>query len=436
MSYSILVIDDEPDNFEVIEALLASTGYTLHYANRGRDALANLEKYDPDAILLDVMMPDLDGIQVCRRIKTMAQWQAVPIIMVTALASIADLSRCIEAGADDFVSKPINGVELRARIKSMLRIKKQHDKIESLSRLQRNNIHFLENSLNELRLDLAVSFPTELNAPVNDILDNIFLLQQNFHQLEESEIEETLESINRSTIKLDKLSQSFLFYLQLALPTKSTRKQDPCAARSIEQIAKQKIAQIHPLTKLTLSIEDTQLAVTSQHLEYIINQLLESTLNIDDLEASINIYAHVIDGMFHFYVDNQEFEPDRTVNLELSKLIKFDGESTSESEIGIGLKIVKKIVEVYDGIFLMTISKSQSDRLLTRSFAEQLALSRAVGILPGETAKLRPQSETTIYITLPLAHSISSELPSSDFFDGFESSGMLNGKLAKAEFSY
>jgi two-component system, sensor histidine kinase and response regulator len=436
MSYSILVIDDEPDNFEVIEALLASTGYTLHYANRGRDAIANLEKYDPDAILLDVMMPDLDGIQVCRRIKTMAQWQAVPIIMVTALASIADLSRCIEAGADDFVSKPINGVELRARIKSMLRIKKQHDKIESLSRLQRNNIHFLENSLNELRLDLAVSFPNELNAPLNDILDNIFLLQQNFHQLEGAEIEETLESINRSTIKLDKLSQSFLFYLQLALPTKSARKQEPCAARSIEQIAKRKIAQVYPLTKLTLNIEDAELAVTSKHLEYIINQLLESTLNIDDLEASINIHAHVMDGMFHFYVDNQEFEPDRTVNLELSKLIKFDGESTSGSEIGIGLKIVKKIIEVYDGLFLMTISKSQSDRLLTRSFAERLALSRAAGILPEETAKLRQQSETTIYITLPLARSISSELQSGDFFDGFESSGLLSGKLAKAEFSY
>jgi two-component system, sensor histidine kinase and response regulator len=426
MSFSILVIDDEPDNFEVIEALLTDTGYTLHYANRGRDAIANLEKYDPDAILLDVMMPDLDGIQVCKRIKTMPQWQAVPIIMVTALGSIADLSRCIEAGADDFVSKPVNGVELRARLKSMLRIKKQHDKIESLSRLQRNNIHFLENSLNELRLDLAVSFPNELNAPLNDILDNIFLLQQNFNQLETGEIEETLAAINRSTLKLDKLSQSFLFYLQLALPTKHSRKYEPCdAKRSIEQIAKRKIAQVHPLTNLAVKIEDAELAVTPKHLEYIINQLLECTLNIDDLRAAVNIYGHVSEGMFHLYVDNQELNPDRSVNLELSKLIQFDRESNSSLELGIGLKIVKKIVEIYDGLFLMMISSSQSERLLARSFTERLALSRAVGMLPAEAESMRQRSETTIYITLPLARSIGADLESGNLLDDVEPSGFI-----------
>jgi two-component system, sensor histidine kinase and response regulator len=436
MSYSILVIDDEPDNFEVIEALLADTGYTLHYANRGRDAIANLEKYDPDTILLDVMMPDLDGIQVCRRIKAMQQWNAVPIIMVTALASITDLSRCIEAGADDFVSKPINGVELRARIKSMLRIKKQHDRIKSLSRLQRNNIHFLENSLNELLLDLAVSFPNELNSPLQDILDNIFLLKQNFDRLEASEIEETLESINRSTLKLDKLSQSFLFYLQLALPMKKCSKPEPCDARgSIEKIAKLKIAQVHPSAKLTVNIEAAELAVASDYLEYIVNQLLESILDIDDLEATINIYGHVIDDVFHLCVDNQEFEPDRTFNLELSKLIQFDCESNSDAELGIGLKIVKKIVEIYDGLFLMTITKSSSERLLARSFSERLALSRVAGKLPAETELMRQRAETTIYITLPLALSTSSDL-SGDLFNDVEASGFMGRSLAPAEFSH
>jgi two-component system, sensor histidine kinase and response regulator len=433
MSYSILIIDDEPDNFEVIEALLANTGYTLHYANRGRDAIANLEQYDPDAILLDVMMPDLDGIQVCKRIKAMRQWHAVPIIMVTALASIADLSRCIEAGADDFVSKPINGVELRARIKSMLRIKKQHDKIESLSKLQRNNIHFLENSLSELRLDLAVSFPNELNAPLYDMLDNIFLLRQNFDQLEKSEIEETLESINRSTLKLDKLSQSFLFYLQLALPNRNSRTRESCdAKRSIEQISKQKIAQYHPATTLSVDIESAELAVTTKHLEYIVDQLLESTLNVKDLEASITIYGHVMDGVFHLYIDNQEVDPDRTINIELSQMIEFDGKLNSDAELGIGLKIVKKIVEIYDGLFLMKIDKSQSERLLPQGFAERLALSRAAGKSPEEMESMRQRSETNIYITLPLARSNSSDLLSGNLVADVESSGFIGRTMVES----
>ena len=158
-SYSVLVVDDEPDNFDVIEALLPSDTYQLHYANCGKDAIASLDKFDPDLILLDVMMPDLDGIEVCQQIKLMSKWHAVPIIMVTALSGKEDLARCLAAGADDFINKPVHSLELLARVKSMLRIKRQHDRIKSFSKLQRNNIHTLSNNLNEIKLVLAVGFP-------------------------------------------------------------------------------------------------------------------------------------------------------------------------------------------------------------------------------------------------------------------------------------
>ena len=102
-SYSILIVDDEPDNFDVIEALLPSESYQLHYASCGEDAIAALDKFAPDVILLDVMMPNMDGFEVCRRIKLMSEWQGVPIVMVTALSGKDDLARCLAAGADDFV---------------------------------------------------------------------------------------------------------------------------------------------------------------------------------------------------------------------------------------------------------------------------------------------------------------------------------------------
>ncbi len=151
---SILIIDDEPDNFDVIEALLATQGYELHYAAGGETAIASLHTFHPDVILLDVMMPDIDGIEVCRRIKAMPEWQAVPVIMVTALSSKDDLARCLQAGAEDFVSKPVNGVELRARLQSMLRIKQQYDQLQaSLQRqaaLEAEKIELLENRNSEL----------------------------------------------------------------------------------------------------------------------------------------------------------------------------------------------------------------------------------------------------------------------------------------------
>ncbi|HEY9616466.1 MAG TPA: hybrid sensor histidine kinase/response regulator, partial [Microcoleaceae cyanobacterium] len=144
---SVLVIDDEPDNFDVIETLLHDNGYQIHYAPNGQRAINCLPSFQPDVILLDVMMPDIDGIQVCRQIKADPQWQSVPIIMVTALTAKEDLARCLAAGADDFISKPVNGVELRARVHSMLRIKRQYDNVQTLLGLREDMVNMLVHDL-------------------------------------------------------------------------------------------------------------------------------------------------------------------------------------------------------------------------------------------------------------------------------------------------
>jgi DNA-binding response OmpR family regulator len=166
---SVLVIDDEPDNFDVIDTFLSNQDYHLYYAADGQEAIASIDTYNPDLILLDVMMPVMDGIEVCRQIKAISKWQVVPIIMVTALSSKSDLANCLSAGADDFISKPVNAVELRARVHSMLRIKQQYDNIQTLSRIQENTINVLEGTLNELRGNLASSLSHELNTPLNGI---------------------------------------------------------------------------------------------------------------------------------------------------------------------------------------------------------------------------------------------------------------------------
>jgi len=127
---SVLIIDDEADNFDVIETLLSDQDYQLHYAASGQDAIAYLDTFQPDLILLDVMMPVMDGIEVCKLIKTLPKWQEVPIIMVTALNTKEDLAKCLNAGANDFISKPLSSLEFRARVQSMLRIKEQHDRLE------------------------------------------------------------------------------------------------------------------------------------------------------------------------------------------------------------------------------------------------------------------------------------------------------------------
>ena len=133
---SILIVDDESRNFDVIEALLNEYDYDLNYASSGQEALESLEILEIDLILLDVMMPEMDGIEVCEHIKSIPKYRPIPIIMVTALTAKEDLAQCLNAGADDFISKPINALELRARVQSMLRMKQQYDALQiSLDRL-------------------------------------------------------------------------------------------------------------------------------------------------------------------------------------------------------------------------------------------------------------------------------------------------------------
>ena len=158
--YSLLIVDDEPDNFDVIETILSNEDYQLYYAASGQEAIAFLDTYNPDLILLDVMMPVMDGIEVCRQIKAIPKWQAIPIIIVTALRAKSDLARCLNTGADDFISKPVNAIELRARIHSMLRIKQQYDDLQTLLKLREDMVkmvvHDLRNPLFSILLGLEV----------------------------------------------------------------------------------------------------------------------------------------------------------------------------------------------------------------------------------------------------------------------------------------
>jgi diguanylate cyclase (GGDEF)-like protein len=120
----ILVVDDHEDNVEVLRARLEARGYDVQGANSGQEALDKVAEWTPDLILLDVMMPDMDGLEVVQRLKADHKLPFIPVIMQTALDSTERMVAGLEAGADDYVTKPINFAELEARVRSLLRIKK------------------------------------------------------------------------------------------------------------------------------------------------------------------------------------------------------------------------------------------------------------------------------------------------------------------------
>jgi len=134
----ILIVDDREQNVRVLESMLAPQGYEVILAYGGMEALERVAEERPDLILLDVLMPDMDGFTVTRALRAAPGGQALPILMVTALHEVQDKVRGFEAGADDFLSKPFNSIELLARVRSLLRIKRLHDELEEKNALLEN----------------------------------------------------------------------------------------------------------------------------------------------------------------------------------------------------------------------------------------------------------------------------------------------------------
>src|SRR5690348_5053019 len=120
MKNRILVVDDTPANIQALAAILKEQGYQISVATNGKQALDAMAKVQPDLILLDVMMPEMDGFETCRRLKASEQWQQIPIIFLTAKTDTTDIVQGYELGAMDYVAKPFNAHELLARVSTHL----------------------------------------------------------------------------------------------------------------------------------------------------------------------------------------------------------------------------------------------------------------------------------------------------------------------------
>lgn len=130
--HRILIADDNQPNCELLEAYLDSVECVIEFAEDGQQTLDKVASFNPDLILLDVMMPKFSGFEVCQKIKSDAATQKIMILMVTALNELGDIERAIEAGTDDFLSKPVNRAGLLKRVQNMLQLKGMSDENERL----------------------------------------------------------------------------------------------------------------------------------------------------------------------------------------------------------------------------------------------------------------------------------------------------------------
>src|SRR5207247_7159051 len=207
---SVLVVDDDQRNVRLMESILRSSGYQVLKAYNGEDALQVVENDSPDLLLLDVMMPKMSGFELCQRLKGRYQTRLLPIIMVTALNALEDKVQALEYGADDFLSKPINKVELLAKVRSVLRVKGLQDELErKKSEIEAANLELVRmQGFKESMMQMVVH---DLKNPLASIMGNIQLIQmQNVEMMSPTRLKELLQRTQESARQLMRMILNIL----------------------------------------------------------------------------------------------------------------------------------------------------------------------------------------------------------------------------------
>jgi two-component system sensor histidine kinase/response regulator len=215
----ILIVDDEPFNVELMEGFLSLTYDTIPAYN-GEEALEKVKSEDPDLILLDVMMPGLNGFEVSSIIKSDRKTQFIPILMVTALAQPKDMEHGIEAGADDFLTKPVKKHEILARVRSLLRIKHMHDELHESENRYRELSEKLEirvkertaelEAMNQELEALTYSVAHDLRGPLRHMSGYAMIIKSKYKDILPQNAQEYLDKIQKSSIEMGMINDELI----------------------------------------------------------------------------------------------------------------------------------------------------------------------------------------------------------------------------------
>ena len=200
--HKILIVEDKQENMDLLVYFLHPQGYEIISVYDGLSALQKVEEEHPDIILLDIMLPKMDGYEVCGRLKKDPETKFIPIIMLTALKELKDKVRALEVGADDFLSKPFENIELLARVKSLLRLKEYHDELQS------KNLELAEKNESLMRMD---RFKEDLtNLIIHDMKNPLFVIQGNLQMMSMSMENVPPEILKKYAQRIERSSQQLL----------------------------------------------------------------------------------------------------------------------------------------------------------------------------------------------------------------------------------
>ncbi len=329
----ILVVDDLPDNLALIEAILSSEGYLVEIASSGKAALEQVRQEPPHLILLDVMMPEMDGIETTRRLKSYADLPFIPILLLTA-STRGNVVEGLDAGADEFIRKPIDQDELLARVRALLRLKHSVDERDLIA-CQRED--FVSRLTHDLRTPLVAA----------DRMSTL-ILQEELGKVEPS-LQEALTTLQHSNQHLLTMTNSLLEVYRYEAGKKTLHYEDIDGESLFQDIQREfsPLAQVKNI-QFTVNIAPKNSIYADRiELRRIIQNLLGNALKFTDLEGKITLESLDIDGGIEFSVTDTGCG---IASEEQPYLFnRFTQGKHFRGGTGLGLHHAKQIVEAHGG---------------------------------------------------------------------------------------
>lgn len=346
---SILIVDDHPLNVHMLRVVCADLGHTLYVASNGLQALEMASYVKPDLVLLDVMMPVIDGFEVCRRLKASPDTSSASVIFVTALADNMAKIRGFELGGEDYITKPYSTDEVRARIKLHMSLREKQRQIEYMREQERTYVA----RMNELRNEILDQLRHDVKTPLTNIKNSIYLLTKHA-QSNGSKVQEYAHRANQSVDEVVDMVSGLLDMARLEMTHTPTFRSVNAITFVHEIVARfQSIAEFREIDlRVDTSAIDTSFNAyfdpeqMASVLENIISNAIKYTESGGSVVLTVNFTGNVLNLMIS---DTGYGIAHEHINLVFQRFYRVADNADKVEGTGLGLYIARTIVEKHGG---------------------------------------------------------------------------------------
>lgn len=345
MSEKILVIEDNHQVRENIIEILESEGYEMYQAESGAIGIDIARKNQPDLILCDIMMPEMDGFQVLEELRRNILTVNIPFIFLTAKDTRDDLRKGMQMGADDYISKPFTIQEV---------IQAAEIRLNRVKEFKRRS----EQKLNELTLNLGAPIAKEISEPLRAIIGFSSMILTEQFQMPKSEIVEFVSLVYNAGLKLNKIVlKTLLFYRLESLSVqngdiKELHEMITVNSKKItEDVCNELAVSYNRLDDLKLSLTEATLKIPEQFYRDLLKEMLENALLFSPKNSMVKVVSGIENNRMQISIIDEGIGMSESQVADIGDYMQFNKEMFNQPGIGLGITISKRIIKLFDGSF-------------------------------------------------------------------------------------